>query len=368
MIKTILRTVVLLVLCGGFLYLMQRFNLLRVSDIANAFHERPGVILGLACVQAFAAFIMMIRYGALLGVLGLSAPFKQVSSATFVSTAVGQWAPGSLAVVELLRVGLMIGSQPENVPTDKAQTQPHRQQGIKARIAIASFVDRVIGFLGILVLGFLCSVYLFFRSDFPVDLRGFLAGPGLLLLSSALGTSALISMPLLVRLKWIRRLGTIDGGKSEGGKRSRFIQGLRSLLRHFETVRHNIEVGSRKPHRLLLPIGLSMLSLLLTSFSLYLSAQALGESLDFIQIVCAYPLISLSAVLPLGFAGIGGYQLIMASIFGLFSVSPAVVASSGVLQSAVVLVVNTFIGLLYARVCSGQIKAIFKQPASGQSF
>ncbi|MFZ9520412.1 MAG: lysylphosphatidylglycerol synthase domain-containing protein [Silvanigrellaceae bacterium] len=364
MIKNVLKSSALLALGGGFLFLMQKLNFLRLADIASAFHERPGVILGLACVQAIAAFVMMIRYGTLLGVLGLAAPFKQVSSATFVSTAVGQWAPGSLAVVELLRVGLMIGSQPENIATDKVQQQ---HQGIKARIAIASFVDRLIGFLGILVLGFICSVYLVFGSSLPSDLSGFLTGPGLLLLSSGMGMCALVSLPLLVRLKWVRHLGAMGVRKhAMGGSRS-VVGILATLLRHFETVRHNIEVGSRKPRRLLAPVCLSMLSLLLTSFSLYLAANALGESLDFIQIVCAYPLISLSAILPLGFAGIGGYQLIMASIFGLFAVSPAVVASSGVLQSAVVLVVNTLMGLLYARVCSGQIKAIFRQPASGQS-
>jgi len=69
----------------------------------------------------------------------------------------------------------------------------------------------------------------------------------------------------------------------------------------------------------------------------------------------------LAGLLPLGFAGIGGYQLVMASIFGIFSVSPAVVASAGVLQSALSLLVNSLLGLLFARVCSGQIRAILKR-------
>lgn len=361
--KIAFRTLLLLALCVGFLYLMQRFGLLRVADILAAFEKRPSTLLLLAAVQALTAFLMMIRYGALLHVLGIKAPLKQISSATFVSTAVGQWAPGSLAVVEVLRVGLMFGSHSNN-PSTLASTGA--DVGIKARLAIASFADRLIGFLGILITGFVFSVYIFIISPSPQSVREFFSGSGLLLFSSGLGVLALSALPFAARLKVVRQAhlklkvgGTIGG--TIGGRT------WNSALRHIETLRHNVDAGTRHPLRLVRPLLLSMASLLLTSCSLYLSALAIGQSLNFLQIVCAYPLISLSAILPLGFAGIGGYQIIMASIFGLFSVSPAIVASSGVLQSAVVLVVNTIIGLFYARVSSQQIRAIFKQRAASGS-
>ncbi len=363
MIKAIIKSLVLFALCAGFLFLMQKLELLRVSDILSAFNKRPSILVFLALVQVFAVFVMMIRYALLLKVLGIKAPLKQVSSATFVSTAVGQWAPGSLAVVEVLRVGLMIGSQSTQSDSSKSASET---VGIKARLAIASFADRLIGFLGILFVGFVFSLVLFVKTAQSGPSAVGLNGVGFLLLSSGLGTCALISMPFLVRSKLLRRLEhrlRIHGPRSQ----SFLARSWNTFLRHFETFRHNIDAGSRHPLRLVGPLLLSMLSLLLSSLSLYLAAQAIGESLDFFQIVSAFPLIALSGLLPLGFAGIGGYQLIMATIFGLFAVSPSVVASSGVLQSAVALVVNTVIGLLFARVCSQQIKSILNRTPVPQS-
>lgn len=361
--KILLRTLLLVLLCIGFLFFMHRLGFLRTEDIVSAFETRPLTLLMIAGVQLLTAFVMMIRYSALLGVLGIAAPLRQVSSATFVSTAVGQWAPGSLAVVEVLRVGLMLGSQSA---TPKERGDSGRMAGIKARLAIASFADRLIGFLGILVLGFIFSAYLFFQTVPPDGQREFLKGPGILLLSSGIGSFLLLTTPFLVRLGLLRNL---ERRWKVHGPAAQALSGRwRNLfLRHFETLRHDVDAASRHPRRLLVPLLISMSSLLLTSLSLYLSALAIGESLSFLQIVCAYPLIALSALLPLGFAGIGGYQLIMASIFSIFAVSPALVASAGVLQSAVLLLVNTAVGLLYAHISSGQIRAIFNRRAPAQT-
>jgi uncharacterized membrane protein YbhN (UPF0104 family) len=354
MIKVVIRLVILLTICFGFLYLMHRLELLRLADILNAFNRRPELVFLLVIVQCFSALVMLVRYASLLRILGISVSLKQVSSATFVSTAVGQWAPGSLAVVELLRLGLMIGSHSSAVPAKDAGAEA---AGMKARLTIASFADRLIGFLGILLTGFLGSVYLFFNIPPAGDFFGLLSGPGLLLVSSAAGVFAIIVMPFTVRMKFFRNFSRrmrIHGPSSQtaGGKF------WNAALRHFETFRHNIDAGSRHPWRLLGPLALSVVSLLLGCLMLNLAARALGESIDFLQIVAAFPLIAVTSLLPLGFAGIGGYQLITASIFSLFAVSPAVVASSGVLQSAVILVVNTVIGLFFARVCSHQIRTI----------
>lgn len=357
------KSIILLAICAGFLFFMQKLGLLRIADILTAFERRPLILILLIFVQFLASFLMMIRYGTLLSVLGIKASWKQISSATFVSAAIGQWVPGSLAVVEILRVGLMVGSQ-----SDHSHGGPQQADsvGVKSRLAIASFADRLIGFLGILLVGFVFSFYLVLQPGQSDKAHGLRSGVGFLFLSSGLGTFALLALPFLVRLKFLKSFGRrlkVQGISTE----RLFFRIWNIILRHLEVLRHNIDAGSRHPGRLLRPLLLSMTSLLLTSLSLYLSAFAIGDSLDFLQIVCAYPLISLSALLPLGFAGIGGYQLIMASIFSLFSVSPAIVASAGVLQSAVVLVVNTFIGLLYARVCSQQIRAILKRPEVAES-
>jgi uncharacterized membrane protein YbhN (UPF0104 family) len=363
MIKVLFRLVLLLSVCFGFLYLMHRLELLRIADILNAFNKRPELLLLIVVVQLFSALVMLVRYAALLRILGISVSLKQVSSATFVSTAVGQWAPGSLAVVEVLRLGLMIGSQSAAHPRVENRSE---NAGMKARLTIASFADRLIGFLGILFAGFLGSVYVFSKTAPSGGFFGLLSGVGLLLVTSGIGTLAIVSMPFVVRLRFFRNF---ERRMHVHGPAAQKATGRlwNTALKHFETVRHNIDAGSRHPLRLLAPLSLSVVGLLLACLMLHLSARALGESLDYLQIVAAFPLMAVTSLLPLGFAGIGGYQLIMASIFGLFSVSPAIVASSGVLQSAVILVVNTVIGLFFARVCSDQIRAILSRRSAAGS-
>jgi uncharacterized protein (TIRG00374 family) len=363
MLKVLIRLLLLLSLCFGFLYLMHRLELLRIADILSAFNKRPELLLMLVAVQMLSAFVMLIRYASLLRILGISVSFKQVSSATFVSTAVGQWAPGSLAVVEVLRLGLMIGSHSAMLPRAAKNGE---NAGMRARLTIASFADRLIGFLGILLAGFLGSFYVYSRTPSTGGFFGLFSGVGLLLMTSGVGTFSIISMPFLVRSRFAKHFSKKMRVHGEAAHR---LHGRiwNAGLRHFETFRHNMDAGSRHPLRLLGPLSLSVVSLLLGCLTLFLSARALGESLDYLQIVAAFPLMAVTALLPLGFAGIGGYQLIMASIFSLFSVSPAVVASSGVLQSAVLLVVNTVIGLFFAKVCSGQIRAIFNRRSVAES-
>lgn len=357
--KIVLRSLILLLLCSSFLVIMYRFGFLRFADIISAFEKRPSTLLFVAFVQLSTAVVMLLRYRALLSFLGLSASFKQMSAATFVSNAVGQWAPGSLAVVEVLRIGLMIGSQTSQLPTvmNRGETA-----GVKARLALASFADRALGFLGILLTGFVFSLFLLFFQEGRVNNPQSNAGLIFLVVTSGCGSASIIALPFLARLKVLRHFGRSFRLHGPMAHRTLGLMWNR-FLGYVETMRHNIDAGSRHPQHLVKPLFLSVISLLLTSLSLYLAASALGESLSFLQIVCAYPLISLSTLLPLGFAGIGGYQLVMASIFALFSVSPAVVASSGVLQSALLLVVNTLVGACFAGVCAGQIKAIFRAQA-----
>ncbi|MEN9529804.1 MAG: hypothetical protein RI932_1677 [Pseudomonadota bacterium] len=357
--KAILRSLLLLVLAVVFLSIMQKLGLLRWADIVDAFVAHPKTIIGVCVVQGFCAVIMMVRYWKLLNLFGVETPISQASSATFVSTALGQWFPGSMAVVEVLRIGLMFGNDPHR-PLNTAGSGA----GLKARLAIVSLVDRLVGFLGILLMGFFFSGYLFVQisSSGESESRGVL----FLMITSGMGAVSLVMLPLFVRLKIVRQFCRRWSQKSHipVGRIAGIIQ---AALRQLEPLRHDVEAGTRHPTRLAGPVLLSVVNLLAASATLYLAARALSVRLDFFQIVCVFPIISVASLLPLGFAGIGGYQLIMATVFGIFSVSPSVVASAGVLQSALGLFVNTLLGLLFLKVCASQIRSVFRSETSSSA-
>ncbi len=354
--KAILRSLLLLVVAFVFLSVMQKLGLLRWSDIVAAFIAHPKTILGVCLVQAFCAVVMMVRYWKLLNLFGVSTPLSQASSATFVSTALGQWFPGSMAVVEVLRIGLMFGNDPQ-----RSLNSSGSGAGLKAKLAIVSLVDRLVGFLGILLMGFVFAGYLLVQvvATDSSEISGVL----FLMTTSGLGAATLFALPLFVRWKPVRLLCRRFSEKQYGsGTRVRAV--FAAIARQLEPLRHDIEAGTRHPSRLAWPIVLSFVNLLAASAALYLAARALSVHLDFFQIVCVFPIISVASLLPLGFAGIGGYQLIMATVFGIFSVSPAVVASAGVLQSALGLFVNTLLGLMFLKVSSSQIRSIFRRQSA----
>lgn len=349
MTKSIFKTLFFVSLAFLFLFLMHRFGLLRWDDISQAFARHPKTIVGVCVLQLLTAVVMMLRYWKLLRLFGISADLKRSSTATFISTALGQWFPGSMAVVEMLRVGLMFG-----VDSQKSQQTAGMASGIKARLAIVSIVDRLVGFLGILSMGLVASgvLQLFFYRDSSV----------LLLFGFAFfGVAGLVALPVVARLRWTRAFFKARLSSGTGHQSPRATSRTQTLLRHLESLRHDVEAGTRHPARLVGPVLLSMVSLLLTSAALFLSARALGERLDFFQIVCVFPVVSLASVLPLGFAGIGGYQLVMASLFGLFAVSPAVVASAGLLQSALLLLVNSLLGLVFLRSSAALVRETMRR-------
>ncbi|MEY4065283.1 MAG: hypothetical protein RIR26_1491 [Pseudomonadota bacterium] len=343
--KTLIKTVILVSVAITFLYFMDRAGLLKWSAILSAFRNHPYEILAVAILQILTAVVMMIRYGKLLHLFGIDAGWRQVAAATFVSQALGQWFPGSLAIIEVLRVGLMSGARPSS---EAALKNTGQASGLKARLAIVSLVDRLVGFLGILLAGFFSCVIVFYRM--PDRALSVSTGVLALGLFSGLGVVLLLGLPFAVRFPPLVRALKMSP-KEAHAARAESAGLVRRLVFHAAAVRHDIEAGTRHPLRLLFPIFLSVSSMLLTSASLSFAGASLSVDLDFSQIVCVFPMVALAGLLPLGFAGMGGYQLVLASVFSLFAVPPSFVASAGVLQSAVLLVVNTLLGLLFVREC-----------------
>ena len=54
---------------------------------------------------------MTARYFSLLRIFKINTDFHNVTAATFVSNGIGQWLPGSMAFIEVIRIGLMLGAE-----------------------------------------------------------------------------------------------------------------------------------------------------------------------------------------------------------------------------------------------------------------
>jgi uncharacterized protein (TIRG00374 family) len=350
MTKAALRAIVLICLGVGILFFMHREGLFDLSAVASAFAQQLPLVVVIVLSQILLAGLLLLRYGLLVRMLGLTLPWSHLASANFVSNAVGQWAPGSLAVTEILRMSLMLGAQ-------KAQGNSLSKSA--SAIAVASFYDRTIGFFTMLSVGSVTTLIALWqgvRSQalVPSFQNASFVGLGALFVFSFFSSLGLLFLPFLARSKRMKIFAEFLQKKFPAH------HALGKILARFLNVLEVLRQGERVLHHMFLPFLISALCLFLSCFGLYLCAHAVGGQLEFGAILATFPMTALASLLPLGFAGLGGYQLVAVGAFGLFGVAPAVVSTASVLQNALLLAVNTLIGVLYAHHSSKSIAAALK--------
>jgi uncharacterized membrane protein YbhN (UPF0104 family) len=133
----------------------------------------------------------------------------------------------------------------------------------------------------------------------------------------------------------------------------RAAAGVRNLLLALE-----MWPGERSPR----PLGAAALCLsaataLVNPLTLYFSSTAIGRPLPVLVIFAAVPFTIFAVIIPSGLAGFGGPQLLAAGVFGLFRVDSAVVVTACLLQNAVVLAVQTFLGGVGAALSLDRLRA-----------
>lgn len=362
--KILTKAVVLIGLSIGLLYFMEREGLLDFQYVKSAFETGRSWLALVFVIQLSLSFSVLLRYVYLVRLFGIRSSFSHVTAATFVSAAVGQWAPGSLAVTEVLRVGLMIGADKhiENSP-NHAKKQKAANKRMKARLAAASLFDRLIGFFVILMMGTAVSLkILLSQSDeLPVDK---LHGLQILGGASAAGALVIFMLPFVSRMPFVSRIlltGYVlskrkaAGGKGIVAKLAVIFARLFSQLRNLQLT---IIDGSKKARNFVVPVSLSIVSGMMTCLTLYYSSRAIGQEINFLAILSVFPVMAVATLLPIGFAGVGGQQLVAIGLFDIFALSPAQVASASLLQNMVLLAGNTLLGLFFAHLSAAQIKAI----------
>ena len=66
---------------------------------------------------------MTLRYHSLLKIFSIRTSLQNVTAATFVSNGIGLWMPGSLAIIEVIRISLMLGAHYQKTDNYSDMTQ-----------------------------------------------------------------------------------------------------------------------------------------------------------------------------------------------------------------------------------------------------
>lgn len=360
MIKVVRRLIVFVLLSAVTLYLMYRYGFLDFSYIVDAFQHGKRWVLAAFCAQIVLAVCGVMRYRSLLQVFHVNTKLSHVSAASLVSTAVGQWAPGSLAVMELLRVGLMIGADKHAVQQGFQNSAELAKFGVRARITAASLFDRLLGFCLILAMGSVVSFFLLFSESLTAQREHLLLALGV---GSAFGAIFILALPTLSRSRWpsvqiVRLLVQLRKSRQQP-LILKFYRILFKFFKKLNALKRTIAHAPRHPKSYLLPMLWSIGVSLSSCFALFFSSFAIDRPISFLAILAVFPVQAVSTLLPIGFAGVGGQQLVAVALFDIFSLDAASVASASLLQNIIYILVNTVLGLLFAHLSATQIRAIF---------
>lgn len=367
--KSLFRLILLLLLSAGILYFMNERGLFNFSYLVSAFRTGKTWVFWVFATQFVSAGVLALRYLFVARMFNISSDWPHVTAATFVSAAVGQWAPGSLAVIEVLRVGLMIGAETHDglkaseAGVDEALAR-EKKKDMRARVAASSALDRLVGFFVILVLGATVSFYYYFLK------AGTALSPekalGLLMVGGFSGLAALGIglLPFLARWRFlsfhlfriVRKL-RLRYLQSEG-KKGASLRAISKLVKQIQSLRSALAEAATHKARFVVPLLLSVVTSLLSCLALYFASLAIGDAISFIAILSVFPVMAVVTLLPIGFAGMGGQQLVAVALFDLFALSPTSVSSASLLQTLALLVINTVLGITYAQHSAKQIKAI----------
>jgi uncharacterized membrane protein YbhN (UPF0104 family) len=330
------------------LFALYRSDHLHWGTLAPIFSEHAPLLVGCACCQVLVTFVATWRYRLLLRELGVELPFRRIVGPTLVGQAIGVWLPASMAVMEAVRLGLMLGVTRGDSGMNNAD--------VRARVVIASLLDRLVGQAAMLLLGGVLGFALSVDGGSLVKLPRVLlamsaisaAGGACLLLLPALGSGRTLAR-LLERLR-ARRTSTPSGALARAAALcERLMTGV-ALLR-------------ARRHWFVAPGLLSCGILLLAGLTLYLPGLATAVPPAYLAFVVGIPLLSLSQLLPLGFAGLGSQQLLTVGMLAPFAVDDASVAAASFVQNAVSLATTTLLGA-FASAFLGRDLAVLRR-ASG---
>jgi len=330
--RPFLRLAAMTVIGAASLVILHRLGYLDLRPVGSAF-RRGGPWIGLVVLALIGLLAASaVRFHGLTRAFGIPVPFRDAAAANLIGQAVGQWLPGSLALTEVLRFGVMAGTA-GNTRTDGSDAGA----GTRGRLGLAVAVDRVLGLGAMFAVGGLAGLGLFSLGKIG---RG--SAVVVLALSAAAFVLGLAALAAPFRPnRQLARLAQRAAGPDQASS-GLFRPAARGALRLLNT----LEEFRTKGNRPIVPLLLSLAAALFNPLTLYFAARATGAPLPFPVILAAVPLTTAAVILPTGLAGFGGPQLLAAGVFALFGADPAEVVAACLLQNTVILAGQTFGGAL----------------------
>ncbi len=338
--RPLVRFSLLFLLSLAILFALQAAGFLDVLRVRAALREHAGAVFLSSLCIAISALIAVIRHDWALRVLGARTPWTRVASANLIALALGQWT-SSMAVAEVVRIGTLVRDR-----------QPGERSTFLVRVAMASLVDRVLG-TGVLFLVGSCAAFIAALKVagahqgalFLVCGVTFMLGIGLVVCPLAADTGIVRGV-----ITWLR---TNAGSRLPGrvfGRGAAFLEHLRDASSRW----------GERPSAIAVTSGLAAIVSILSGLSLYFAGVAMEAEVPFLILMAIYPTTIVATIVPLGFAGLGAPQLVSAALFAPFGVAVEALLALTLLQSTLVLIINTSVGLGWAVAQGGQVLPLLR--------
>jgi uncharacterized membrane protein YbhN (UPF0104 family) len=333
-------TAILLIVSVVIIALLERYGMLDLRRVVQAFRRRYSLLsLSAAMIAGMSAIGIVKHYWALF-VLKIRVPWRAVAAANLLGQAVATWTPGSMAVAEGLRIGLLLRSVP--VETDRTR--------VLGRMAMASLLDRTISVGTIIWMGAVGAAFPLLFATTRTGPRALLA---VMAISYAVAGLLLCCVPFMAGSGVFGWLADRLDGRKPGRRRVTVLRTLDSAAVEW---RGRL---SATPLTIVMAAAISGLN----ATTLWVASIAIGAPVPFWLIMALFPSTLIGGILPIGVAGLGGYQLLAIAVFAPFGVEVRTVATMTLLQSTIAVAVQTMLGLGWAAIRRQDVVAAIRGPA-----
>ncbi len=353
-LKTLGITIAMALMSVGFLWTLKLAGVLNFRLCLTAFQNKNAgfalTVITLALLPALGA----VRSHILLKRISVVTKFSHVLTAGFIGQTVGQWMPGSMVIIEVIRFGLVTGMS-RSRPNAEAMGD---RDDLPARVGIAFLLDRVLGLGALFITGAFCAAILYAKRDPLIKHLSPLIAMAVI---SFLVGVLLLMAPLWARNRLLRK--TLADPGADSILRNRVGRGRNPFARVLQTLRDGMKaLGelSMTWRELCLPLFISLVLAVINPLTLYSAAWAIDRPLPLPAIITAIPFTLLAILLPLGIAGFGGQQAMAVGAFSVFNINPETVVAASLVQNVLALIVYTVCGGIVAGIASRKLLAIFK--------
>jgi glycosyltransferase 2 family protein len=296
---------------GLIVFLFWRMDLAQVAETlrnANYWYLLPAALLFLAAMSNAG-----LKWFVLLRAQGIEVPFRAVLSYTFVGFFFNNFLPANVGG-DIMR-GYGLARYTEQV----------------AEAAVSIVVDRLVGLLGFMLAAVVSAVVAVFV----------LHNQNLEIVAIA-AVAAVVVLGIIFAVLLSRRVRALVARIFDWRLLNPLAPTYQRLSSSLDAYRHNYSA-------LLLALCLGVLTLILTNFTDYFIAQALGGGMPLIYIFLFNPIIAFVLLVPISIGGLGVTQAAYPFFYGLAGVSTNLAFAVSLMKQLIIYVTSIPGGILWWR-------------------